>query len=165
MTETIISLVTVIDKSTLRHFVLGLAMISFIITYVGCVLFCCLGWTAVKLLQMLNKELGCQQTEDKDEWLGFLDSFRERYLLLIETVKHTSRHFGLFLLVVITSEFIRITNISFQLLMEFYNNKMTEMTLVVAFDFIKETAYFCLMVYIPSRIQSEVSCLQTSSSI
>ena len=135
-------------------------MVPFIIIYTGCVLFCCLSWTSVVLFRSLHQELlltiAKMAPNDQEGWLEYLDGFRRRYLLIVDLVSQTSHQFGVLLLTVIGSEFVRITNATFTLLMGFYGHKITGGTLLTALDFFKETAYICLLVSIPSFIQDEV---------
>lgn len=87
---------------------------------------------------------------------ALLDSWRRRYLLIVHLVHQMSRYFGFVLLVVITTEFVRMTSTSFFLLVDYQSNKWRVSTILMTFDFIKETTCFFILVYIPSRIRQQV---------
>ena len=92
-------------------------------------------------------------------WVSSFDSWRRRYLLIVQLVHQMSRYFGFFLLVIITTEFVRMTSTTFFLLMDYQSNNWKATTILMTFDFVKETTSFIILVYIPSRIQQEVNSL------
>lgn len=152
--------------TTLRVILSGLRMVSLAFPYVGTILFCCLGWMASIMLRIMAEEIQTSIINRPDNYVRLnnwvlmsFDGWRRRYFLVIEFVHQINCHFGFILLVITASEFVRITNTSFQLLIEFLNYSWTlsrMSTILITFDFIKETACFCILLYVPTRIHREV---------
>lgn len=164
----LVGLLTMKQGTPTEHVLRGLSMVSFMMPFLASILFCCLGWMASLMIRVLVEELQSKtnaiSSTQFDEWMSFLEKLRTCYLFVIEFVDQISRQFGFVLLVVITSEFVRMTNTSFYLLMEFYNNDYNLHALLITFDFVKETVFFCVMVYIPSRIRDEVFSRHSNNS-
>ncbi|XP_057368100.1 uncharacterized protein LOC130689104 [Daphnia carinata] len=137
----------------------ALNMVSLIFPYLGSVLFCSLGWMASVVFQIMAEEIDSANVDSSDclAMTYFINQWRRRYFLVVEFVDEMSRHFGVFLLVVTASEFVRMTNTSFHLLTELLGHRWTLSTILIAVDYIKETLCFCFLLYIPSRIYREAN--------
>ena len=151
-------------------------VVALLIAYFGGTLFCCLCWMASVMMRMLADDIRSQRRHHRrlqhcrfrtahqsscwtgqTDWTSMVDCWRRRYLLTAELVHQTSRNFGFVLLVLITSEFVRMTNTSFNLLTDFNGANWTTLTMLVMLDFFKEIVYLCILLYVPSRISYEVS--------
>ncbi len=137
-------------------------MVALVYPYLGSILFSCLGWMASAMLRILAEEIVIVAGAEPSAVGGLLDSWRRRYLLIVHLVHQMSRYFGFVLLVVITTEFVRMTSTSFFLLVDYQSDKWRASTILMTFDFLKETTCFFILLYIPSRIRQEVRILHES---
>lgn len=116
------------------------------------------------MMRILREELKSKaksvSIDQLNEWKTILNSLKDRYFLIVDLVHKINQLFGLILLALVTSEFVRITNTSFHLLMEFYDNNLEAHIILMTIDFVKETVFFCILVYTPSRIRHEVESMQ-----
>lgn len=132
--------------------------------FIGIFLYCCLTWVACAMLNMLEKDvLKYSQRKrrgiegDYDLWHQKLVSWKHRYYLIDEFVHQINNSFGPFILLMLTSYFIRMTNNSFIFLNCFKKPFYSELWgAIYAFFIIKDLLYFSGIVYFPYLVKQEV---------
>lgn len=148
----------------LQHFHCNLLPMYF---YSGVCLFVSLCGIAYAMLGIVGKQIQCNRQQEisfyvNDFWKNQLTKWKIQYYFIEEFVYKIDQYFGFFLLVVLTSYFVRMVNISFIFLncfkQSFYNSKYySSLTIgIYAFYLVQDFINFSVIVYLPYLIKHEV---------
>ena len=128
-------------------------------------MFICLGWIASIMLDTLStnknfKQLSLKHNRDGIEspsikWEIKILGWKRKYLIISELVDQLQRSFSLILLVITTSQFIRMITSSFRLMRRIQNEDWTGSFSIFARLFI-ELTHFIPLIYTPYRIRNKV---------
>lgn len=133
--------------------------------YSGICLFGSLCGIAYAMLNIIGKQIQIRRRircDEHDFWHRQLTAWKIKYFFIEQFVYHINQCYGFFLLVVLTSYFVRMINISFVFLYSFIRQNFVARNSyqlnvgLHAFYLIQDFVHFSIIVYLPHLIRQEV---------
>ena len=119
------------------------------------ILFVCFGWMACKMLETLQEESQQLFASNCNNSIDIFAKWKRHYTIICQFIEEINRSFGMFLLVIITSQIVRLITTSFYLMAMLRNQRWVDGAFsLLTFIFI--FGHFCFLVYIPYRLRQKV---------
>lgn len=130
--------------------------------YVFCaaILFVCLGWVAKDILKILSRRIKHYDRLSIDD--STLDRWRRQYLLICQLVDKLNESFGILLVILTSTGFVRMVSSSFHLVIQLTTLDWNERAYRLYFGAL-EIGYVFFIAQVAHRIRQEVTDISSLS--